>query len=143
MGKGLSRGWRMMSSYLRAAGGMRSREGHRWGVGTGASRTVHALRSLQKARISVDLHDCATWMSMPLTALEPLDRSSQPARFVVLDDLRLQVDRVEHRSRLPDAACTTSAQGSKLPLRRGGEAGQRALGVLSVLPVVSVRLCAR
>ena len=39
------------------------------------------------------------WLSMPLTlSYEPLGRSSQPARFVVLDDLRLQVDRVEHRS---------------------------------------------
>ena len=46
---------------------------------------------------------------MPLTALEPLDRSSQPARFVVLDDLRLQVDRVEHRSL---AGCSLHNLGS-------------------------------
>ena len=74
-------------------------------------------------------------MPLALTALEPLDRSSQPARFVVLDDLRLQVDRVEHRSLAPDAASTTSAPGSKSPLGRGGEAGQRALGVLTNFPV--------
>ena len=37
-------------------------------------------------------------MSMPRTALEPLDSSWQPARFVVLDDRRLQVNRVDHRS---------------------------------------------
>ena len=36
----------------------------------------------------------------------------------------------------------TSAPGSKSPLGRGGEAAHRALGVLSVFPVVSVRLCA-
>ena len=35
---------------------------------------------------------------MPRTALEPLDSSWQPARFVVLDDRRLQVNRVDHRS---------------------------------------------
>ena len=63
--------------------------------------TTHLTSSLEtshKARISFELHGCVTWMSMPLTALESLDRSSQPARFIVLDDLRLQVDRVEHRS---------------------------------------------
>ena len=41
---------------------------------------------------------------------------------------------------LPAAACTTSAPGSKLPLARGGEAGQRALGVLTSFPVVSGRV---
>ena len=44
-----------------------------------------------------------------VTALEPLDRSSQPARFVVLDDLRLQVDRVEHASL---AGCSLHNLGS-------------------------------
>merc|ERR1740130_680355 len=73
IGHGLSRGWRMMSS-------------------------VFAPVSHQKARISFDLHGCVTWMSMPRTALEPLDSSWQPARFVVLDDRRLQVNRVDHRS---------------------------------------------
>jgi hypothetical protein len=53
-------------------------------------------------------------------------------------DFRWIVSSIAH---LPDEACTTSAQGSKLPLRRGGEAGQRALGVLMNFPVVSVRLC--
>ena len=67
-------------------------------MGTGASRTVFAPVSRQKARISFDLHGCVTWMSMPRTALEPLDSSWQPARFVVLDDRRLQVNRVDHRS---------------------------------------------
>ena len=59
---------------------------------------MHALRSHQKARISFELHGCVTWMSMSLTALEALDRPWQPARSVELDDLRLQVDRVERRS---------------------------------------------
>ena len=67
-------------------------------MGTGASRTVFAPVSRQKARISFELHGCVTWMSMPRTALEPLDSSWQPARFVVLDDRRLQVNRVDHRS---------------------------------------------
>ena len=80
-------------------------------MGTGASRTVHALRSHQKARISFDLHGCVTWKRMPLTALEPLDRSWQPARSVELDDLRLQVDRVEHRS-LHLAGCSLHNLGS-------------------------------
>ena len=78
---------------------------------------------------------------MPLTALEPLDRSSQPARSVVLDDLRLHVDRVEHRSL---AGCSLHNLGSRqqvAALAHGGEAGQRALGVLTSFPVVSVRLC--
>ena len=43
---------------------------------------------------------------------------------------------------LPDEARTTSAPGSKPPLGRGGEVGQRALRVLMNFPVVSVRLCA-
>ena len=93
-------------------------------VGTGASRTVHALRSHRKARISFDLHGCVTWMSMPLTALEPLDRSWQPPRSVVLDDPRLQADRVEHRSL---AGCRLHNQGSGQqaaagPRWRGGSA---------------------
>ena len=82
---------------------------------------------------------------MPLSALEPLDRSSQPARFVVLDDLRLQVDRVEHPiAHLPDEACTTclgSGQQVAAEARWRGQVGQRALGVLMNFPVVSVRLC--
>ena len=91
---------------------------------TGASRTVHALRSHQKARNSFELHGCATWMSMPLTALEPLDRSWQPPRSVVLDDPRLQADRVEHRSL---AGCRLHNQGSGQqaaagPRWRGGSA---------------------
>ena len=44
------------------------------------------------------VHGCVTWKRMPLMALEPLDRSSQPARFVVLDDLRLQVLSLIHIS---------------------------------------------
>ena len=101
--------------------------------GTGASRTVPALRSHQKARISFDLHGCVTWMSMPLTALEPLDRSSQPARSVVLDDLRLQVDRVEHRSL---AGCSLHNLGSRQqaaagPRWRGGSARIESANELS------------
>ena len=65
--------------------------------------------SHQKARISFDLHGCVTWMSMPRTALEPLDRSSQPTRLVVLDDPRLQVDLVDHRSL---AGCSMHSLGS-------------------------------
>ena len=53
-------------------------------------------------------------------------------------DFKWIVSSIAH---LPAAACTTSAQGSKLPLRRGGEVGQRALGVLMNFPVLSVRLC--
>ena len=61
---------------------------------------------------------------MPLTALEPLDRSSQPARFVELDDLRLQVDRVERRSL---AGCRlhnlgSGQQAAAGPRWRGGSA---------------------
>jgi hypothetical protein len=78
-------------------------------VGTGASRTVGAPVSHQKARISFDLHGFVTWMSTPRTALEPLDRSSQPARLVVLNDPRLQVDRVDHRSL---AGCSMHNLGS-------------------------------
>merc|ERR1740130_135745 len=84
IGHGLSRGWRMMSS-------------------------VFAPVSHQKARISFDLHGCVTWMSMPRTALEPLDSSWQPARFVVLDDRRLQVNLVDHRSL---ASCSLYNLGS-------------------------------
>ena len=62
------------------------------------SRTVFAPVSHQKARISFELHGCVTWISMPRTALEPLDSSWQPAQFIVLDDRRLQVNRVDHRS---------------------------------------------
>merc|ERR1740130_928237 len=62
-----------------------------------------------KARISFDLHGCVTLMSMPRTALEPLDSSRQPARFVVLDDRRLQVNRVDHRSL---AGCSLHNLGS-------------------------------
>ena len=54
-------------------------------------------------------------------------------------DFRWIVSSVAH---LPAAACTTWAPGSKPPLGRGGEVGQRALRVLMVFPVVSVRLCA-
>ena len=54
-------------------------------------------------------------------------------------DFRWIVWSVAH---LPAAACTTWAPGSKPPLGRGGEVGQRALRVLMVFPVVSVRLCA-
>ena len=78
-------------------------------MGTCASRTVGAPVSHQKARISFDLHGCVTWMSTPCTALEPLDRSSQPARSVVLNDPRLQLDRVEHRSL---AGCSMHNLGS-------------------------------
>ena len=78
-------------------------------MGTCASRTVGAPVSHQKARISFDLHGCVTWMSTPLTALEPLNRSSQPARLVVLDDPRLQVDLVDHRSL---AGCSMHSLGS-------------------------------
>ena len=53
-------------------------------------------------------------------------------------DFRWIVSSVAH---LPAAACTTWAPGSKPPLGRGGEVGQRALRVLMVFPVVSVRLC--
>lgn len=78
-------------------------------MGTGASRTVYAPGSNPKARISFDLHGCVTLMSMPRTALEPLDSSWQPARFVVLDDRRLQVNRVDHRSL---AGCSLHNLGS-------------------------------
>ena len=54
-------------------------------------------------------------------------------------DFRWIVSSVAH---LPAAACTTWAPGSKPPLGRGGEVGQRALRVLMNFPVVSVRLCA-
>ena len=54
-------------------------------------------------------------------------------------DFRWIVSSVAH---LPAAACTTWAPGSKPPLGRGGEVGQRALRVLTIFPVVSVRLCA-
>ena len=73
---------------------------------------------------------------MSLTALEPLDSSWQPARLVVLDDRRLQMDRADHRS-LAGCSLHTSAPGGKSPLGRGGGAAQRALGVLSVFPVES------
>ena len=53
-------------------------------------------------------------------------------------DFRWIVSSVAH---LPAAACTTWAPGSKPPLGRGGEVGQRALRVLTIFPVVSVRLC--
>ena len=53
-------------------------------------------------------------------------------------DFRWIVSSVAH---LPAAACTTWAPGSKPPLGRGGEVGQRALRVLMNFPVVSVRLC--
>ena len=91
---------------------------------TGASRTMHALGSHQKARISFELHGCVTWMSMSLTALEALDRSWQPARSVELDDLRLQVDRVERRSL---AGCRlhnlgSGQQAAAGPRWRGGSA---------------------
>ena len=55
-------------------------------------------------------------------------------------DFRRIVSSIAH---LPAAACTTWAPGSKPPLGRGGEVGQRALRVLMNFPVVSVRLCAR
>eukprot|EP00964_Phaeocystis_antarctica_P045304 scaffold26066_cov102-Phaeocystis_antarctica.AAC.2 len=55
------------------------------------------------------LHGCVALMSMPRTALEPLDSSWQPARFVVLDDRRLQVNRVDHRSL---AGCSLHNLGS-------------------------------
>ena len=111
-----------MSSYLRAAGGMR-----RASLGSGYRCITHRScpeKSSLKARISFDLHGCVTWMSMPLTALEPLDRSWQPARFVVLDDLRLQVDRVERRSL---AGCRlhnlgSGQQAAAGPRWRGGSA---------------------
>ena len=35
---------------------------------------------------------------MPLTGLAPLDSSWQPARFFVINDRRLQANRVDHRS---------------------------------------------
>ena len=61
---------------------------------------------------------------MPLTALEALDRSWQPARSVELDDLRLQVDRVERRSL---AGCRlhnlgSGQQAAAGPRWRGGSA---------------------
>ena len=61
---------------------------------------------------------------MPLTALEALDRPWQPARSVELDDLRLQVDRVERRSL---AGCRlhnlgSGQQAAAGPRWRGGSA---------------------
>ena len=61
---------------------------------------------------------------MSLTALEALDRSWQPARSVELDDLRLQVDRVERRSL---AGCRlhnlgSGQQAAAGPRWRGGSA---------------------
>ena len=87
-------------------------------MGTGASRTVYAPGSNPKARISFDLHGCVTLMSMPRTALEPLDSSWQPARFVVLDDRRLQVNRVDHRSL---AGCSLHNLGSGQQVAAGAQ----------------------
>jgi hypothetical protein len=61
------------------------------------------------------------WMSMPRTALEPLDISRQPARSAVLDggwDPRLpQVGRVEHRSL---AGCEPAQSRLRAASRRQG-----------------------
>ena len=59
------------------------------------------------------------------------------------DSTRNFVSSVSSTLELPDTDCKRSAPGSDSPLRRGGEAGQRALGVLSSFPEVSVRLCGR
>ena len=65
---------------------------------------------------------------MPLTALEPLDSSWQPARFVVLHNRRLQANRVDHRSL---AGCSLHNLGSGQQVaagarRRGGAARIRS-----------------
>ena len=76
---------------------------------------------------------------MPLTGLEPLDSSWQPARAFVINDRRLQANRVDHR---PLAGCSLHNLGSGQQVaagarRRGGAA---ALGVLPGFPVVGGRL---
>ena len=78
---------------------------------------------------------------MPLTGLAPLDSSWQPARAFVINDRRLQANRVDHR---PLAGCSLHNLGSGQQVaagarRRGGAA---PLGVLPGFPVVGVRLCA-
>ena len=77
---------------------------------------------------------------MPLTGLEPLDSSWQPARAFVINDRRLQANRVDHR---PLAGCSLHNLGSGQQVaagarRRGGAA---PLGVLPGFPVVGGRLC--
>ena len=111
-------------------------------MGTGASRTVFAPVSHQKARISFELHGCVTWMSMPRTALEPLDSSWQPARFVVIDDRRLQVNLVDHRSL---ASCSLYNLGSGQQVAAGTRrrGGATRIGVLTRFRLVGGRLCVR
>ena len=45
-------------------------------------RTINAPGSHQRARISSELHDCVTWMSMPRVALELPDSAEHKARLV-------------------------------------------------------------
>ena len=77
---------------------------------------------------------------MPLTGLAPLDSSWQPARFFVINDRRLQANRVDHRS-LAGFSLHNLGSGQQVAAgarRRGGAA---RIGVLSSFPVVGVRLC--
>jgi hypothetical protein len=65
---------------------------------------------------------------MPLTGLEPLDSSWQPARAFVINDRRLQANRVDHR---PLAGCSLHNLGSGQQVaagarRRGGAARIRS-----------------
>lgn len=78
---------------------------------------------------------------MPLTGLAPLDSSWQPARFFVINDRRLQANRVDHRS-FAGFSLHNLGSGQQVAAgarRRGGAA---RIGVLSSFPVVGVRLCA-
>ena len=77
---------------------------------------------------------------MPLTGLAPLDSSWQPARFFVINDRRLQANRVDHRS-FAGFSLHNLGSGQQVAAgarRRGGAA---RIGVLSSFPVVGVRLC--
>ena len=82
---------------------------------------------------------------MPLTGLEPLDSSWQPARAFVINDRRLQANRVDHR---PLAGCSLHNLGSGQQVaagarRRGGAARIRSAAGFScsVLPYHLVTSC--
>ena len=65
---------------------------------------------------------------MPLTGLEPLDSSWQPARFFVINDRRLQANRVDHRS-LAGFSLHNLGSGQQVAAgarRRGGAARIRS-----------------
>ena len=65
---------------------------------------------------------------MPLTGLAPLDSSWQPARFFVINDRRLQANRVDHRS-LAGFSLHNLGSGQQVAAgarRRGGAARIRS-----------------